>query len=153
MNELAVSDASPYIPPGRPVRRFVSGIALVSALLVAIALIGPLRADLDMDVPYWQIDGDRASAQIEVTNDGRFAVDVTGFDGRGLREPAPVDRVRVEPGETVTVTAVLIPACGEYSGVFGPPLELEAEVMFGLGRTVRGNTVIDSVAQTVCNPI
>ncbi len=152
MPELAESDADPYVPPGRPVPRFVAGIVVVAAALVAIALVGPLRADLDVTVPQWEVRGDRALSQIAITNAGRFPVDVTGIGGAGLREPSTIDNVRVDAGETVTITATLVLDCEQHFGGFGPPLEIEAEVLLGLERTVQVGLAMDSLADTVCNP-
>lgn len=172
MRELVQSDAPPYVPPGRPVPRFVAGLLAVAAVLVGVAVLGPFHARVDVAVGEWRNVGDRAVVRGTVTNTGRFPIEAQAFTGQGLLEPAPLldadvtspeieaglplGSVRLDPGASIVVTAELRPDCAAYlGGPGGPPLELETEVLLGFRRSaaVGGSSVGDPLSQiagTVC---
>lgn len=171
MTDPVHSDVAPYVPPGRPVPRFVLLIGVVAALLVVVAVVGPFTARVDVTVPEWRVDGDRAIAHVALTNRGRFAVEASELNGQGLREPAPflelvaetaggeldagapLGTVRIETNETVDVAVVLVPDCDQYRAGSVPALELDVTVPIGRTRVVRvAGDGQAFVAGTICNP-
>lgn len=169
------SELPPYVPPGRPVPRFLAAIGGVTAVLLGLVVVGPLRADVSATIPEWTVTGERAVAVISISNHGRLPVEVTGVDGPMLTSPAPLlddsgaaaarlapgdplGEVQIQPGETVSVTAVLEPDCEAFFGRTTHPFDLEVEVALGLRRTVHvdapvgdwgGNAVADAACASV----
>lgn len=145
---------SPFVPSGRPVRRFVAAIAVVAGLLSTVAYVGPFSARTEVWVSAWTVEDDRVTAVVALTNTGRFAVEATAFDAPELVAPLPlreylptadeevgagepIGPVTIDPGETVNVAVVV--TCADRVMVDRPDIALDrphvdVEVVFGLTR-------------------
>ena len=172
MNQLVPSDVTPYIPPGRPVPRFVAALGVLAAGLVALMAIGPLRLDLEVPGSRWTVsaDGTTANAVFAVQNHGRFAVEVGSMHGAALLSGAvprslppeesetvvlgdPLDPVRIGAGASGEVGYELVFDCDQFpesSPGFGIPARLDVRTVAGVHRTI--DVDVESIADSVCHP-
>ena len=108
-----------FVPTGHPVRRFVVAIVALAITCLVVWWSAVLMPRITVDVEQFNIvtrDG-----VLLVTNDGPTPVDVDG--------------VRVEPGETARVAAVVPAECEA-------PIRVRARTVAGITRTVETDGLV-----------
>jgi hypothetical protein len=134
-----------FVPTGRPVARFVAGLAALSAVFALLWWTGLFNARLEVSVTNGSFQRDTGTGQAEarIHNPAPLTATVRRVDQSGpwVHVTAePTDEVRLRGGATTTITVRYTVDCAGYdrafrtpAGTTGPDLALRLRVHGPLG--------------------
>jgi hypothetical protein len=146
MTQPSAGPAPVFAPTGRPVARFVAGLAALSAVFALLWWTGLFSARLGVSTPTgsFQRDTDTGQAQVEIHNRAPLAATVRRVEQVGpwvhITAWEPAGELRLRGGATTTITVHYTVDCTGYdratrtpAGTTGPDLGLRLRVHGAVG--------------------